>query len=74
MFFPETLLYWMQDLPLGQPLDRRHLRTISLHGQKRAGLHRFAIEMHSTGPTQTGLTPNVRARQPQHITQVVHQE
>ena len=49
-------------------------RPVGLHGQHRAGLHRFAVQQHRAGAAGGGVAADVRRPQPAHLPQVVDQQ
>ncbi len=69
MALVEGLLHGMQAIGGGQPLDRRHLAPVRLHGQHQARLDEGSINQHRAGPALADDAADVRARQPKLFAQ-----
>ena len=64
----------MQLAITGQAFDGQDLGATSLHGQDGAGLDRQAVQEHRAGAALRGVTADVRARQANHVADVVHKQ
>ena len=70
----ERLLHRVQLVALGEPLDRRDLAAVGLHGEHGARLHRLAVEQHGARPAGRRVAADVRAREPELVAQEVHEQ
>ena len=55
-------------------LNRRNSAALRLSREHRARLHRNAVNMNNTGSALRGVTPNMRPRHPQTVTQKSRQQ
>jgi hypothetical protein len=71
----EGLLHRVQlALRRGDPLDRRHLAAVGLHGEDGAALHGLAVEVDGAGAAVAGVAADDGADLPQLLPQVVDEE
>jgi hypothetical protein len=59
---------------LRQPLDGLHLGAVGLDGEDRAGLRAATIDKDGAGAALAGITPDVRSRQVEMLSQKVHEQ
>src|ERR1700716_2229757 len=74
MLVPERLLEGMQRRTLGEALDGRDLRPVSLDSKDGAGLHAVAVELDGARPAVAGVATHVRPGQSCLLAYVLHQE
>src|SRR4029079_5418604 len=72
--FPEALLNRVQSSVCGEALDGRQVRSLGLHGEHRARLHRLAVDEHGARAADARLAPDVGPGQVAEVPQVVNQE
>ena len=72
--FPKPFLNRMQFRVAGQAFDRRDVATVSLNGQDRARLDRFAVEQDRASAADARLASDVRPGQAATVAQEVHQQ
>jgi len=70
----KSLLDWRQPYRWRKTFDRNDIVAMGLNRQHRATLHGTAIEQYTACPTLAGIAPDMNARQPQVLTQEVHQQ
>ena len=73
MFLPEPILQRMQLIAVSESFDRRHLGTIGLYGEDRAGLGTATINKHSTSATLTRVAPDVGTGEVELLAQKVNE-
>ena len=72
---PERLLQRVELAgPRRQPLDRRQLAAVGLHGEHQAGAHRLAVEQDRAGAAHAVLAADVGAGQAQLVAQEVGEQ
>src|SRR5256886_16464475 len=71
---PEGLLDRVQLAIFGHALDRRQALALGLDGEHRAALHRLAVDVDRAGAALAGIAADVRACEPEVVTQVVHEQ
>jgi hypothetical protein len=71
---PEALLHRVQIGFGADALDRRHLGAVGLCRQHGARLDRVAVEVDGASPAVGGVAADVGAREPQVVTQIVHEQ
>ena len=64
----------MQLAVVRESFDRGHLGAVGLRRQHRARLDRLAVDEHRAGSAQARLAADVGSGQPEHFSEVVHQE
>ena len=74
MMLAEGLLHRMQRVAGGEPLNRRDGSAVHGDRERRAGLHRLAVEMHEAGAALAGVAANMGSGQPQVLSQELHQK
>jgi hypothetical protein len=70
----KRLLDRMQGSVRREPLDRRDLSVLRLDGEHRAGLHGLAVDEDRAGAAGGGVAADVRAGQPEVLTQEVGEQ
>ena len=71
---PETFLYWMELAIFSEALNGGQIGSVGLDGENGARFHRIAIHPDSAGATQARFAAHVRARQSEHVAQVMDQQ
>ncbi|MGY4596536.1 hypothetical protein ACVWXL_004282 [Bradyrhizobium sp. GM22.5] len=75
MVFAEGLLHRMQRRAVGgQALDRLDLVAVGHHGERGAGLHGLAVQMHDASAALRGVAADMGAGEPQILAQELHQQ
>src|SRR5947209_856783 len=74
MSLPEPLLNRVQLAVLRESFDGRDARAVGLDGEHRAGLDGLAVNRDGASAAQRSLAADVRARQSEHVAQVVHEQ
>ena len=59
---------------LGQPLDRRHVAELGVHGQRAAGAHGLPVEQHGARPADLHVARALRPRQAEAVAEEVEQQ
>jgi len=72
--FPEAFLNGMEFVVFSKALDRLDFRSIRLNGQNRTRFNCLAIHHDRAGATDARLASDVRACQPDSISQVMDKE
>ena len=70
----EGFLHRVQSAVRGKPLDGGDGRAVHGDRERRAGLHRLAVEMHDAGAALRGVAADMGAGQPQVLAQELHQQ
>src|SRR5215468_6545488 len=70
----EALLHRMQLSALLEAFDRTHLRTVCLHCEHRARLHRLTVEYHGAGAAMRGVAADVGTREAQPLPDEMNQQ
>ena len=71
----KSLLHGMHPpVCVGQSLDRRHIGSLGLCRQDRAGLHGFPVQQYGAGPARRGVASDIRTGQAGLIAEIVDEQ